>query len=69
MHVDARVSAIIRPLLGQRFWSLLASFRLTKDQCWNIIVHGMVVCYNTVIGYKACSEAFLRVYDHVSSEK
>lgn len=26
------------------------------------------VCYNTVIGHKACSEAFLRVNDHVSSE-
>lgn len=68
MHVEARVSAIIRPLLGQRFWSLLASFRLTTDHCGNIMVYGMVLCYNTVIGHKACSEAFLRVDDHVSSE-
>lgn len=57
-----------RPLFGQRFWSLLASFRLTTVHLGNIIVVGVVVCYSKVIGHKACSEAFLRVDDHVSSE-
>lgn len=68
MHVETRVSATTRSLLGQRFWSLLASFRLTTDHCGNIMVYGMVACYNKVIDHKACSEAFLRVDDHVSSE-